>query len=617
MRDADVQQLLQDAIARPHIELQVEGLERHLHVLLVSQADSIADLAALTALIAEEVSAFVTDIDELTVWQQCRGDEASRRYQTLSFTDSLTEPSRPLGTNEQAAPLLSTAPSSEPPSPKIQSTAPIAATPGTRSLAEFCFVKNRLLLSAPLPPPHPEVARAVLVFHGWAIEAQLAIAPTLVEFFKHPDAALADRVPAEQRSWLYDLAEFRADRRTSVAAWLSRYCSAPDTVLRDLDRKLEQDAAKPGAASVRQPATELPSTRNRSTHPRAIAKDLNARLAPRGIKVELEVNEAELSIVTESKRSLAPHLTTALVYDALRRLYVPHLKTGKLSGLHRDRKTIWTREFKLPTAPADDTPVDRIGFNHPLTNAIAFPAALIVGMMLNTILPFVMFPFHIWIHEFGHATVAWLSGYRALPLPFGWTSIAGEKQVFVYLGVLFLLGLFIRQGWREQKRWPIAIGSALVVLQFYMTWVMSERQFLVWVSFSGIGGEFYLSAFLMACFYVRLPDRWRWDFWRFVVLVIAAATFCQAFWRWHLINLGVAQIPWGTIFGGSGDAGGDMNQLNWAYGWSSDRIISTYRRLGELCAFGLLGIYLFFAAKMNPHAWFDLQQRAILWWSDR
>ncbi|MEM6448202.1 MAG: hypothetical protein AAF704_16800, partial [Cyanobacteria bacterium P01_D01_bin.123] len=52
-------------------------------------------------------------------------------------------------------------------------------------------------------------------------------------------------------------------------------------------------------------------------------------------------------------------------------------------------------------------------------------------------------------------------------------------------------------------------------------------------------------------------------------------------------------------------------------GWSSDRIITAYRRLGEQCALGLLGIYLFFAAKMNPQVWFDLRQRVTLWWFDR
>ncbi|MEO0803058.1 MAG: hypothetical protein AAFY57_12375 [Cyanobacteria bacterium J06642_2] len=612
MRDAEVLQLLQDAIAKPGLTLQVERLERHLRVSIASTIDDIPDREALAELIREEIGTFVPDVDEVGIWMRARDSEGFQHYQTFTLTEATQSPSP---TRSPVAHIEIVQATSEP--------VAIPEMSESRSLPDFCFVKNKLLLSAPLPPPHPKVARAVLAFHGWDSATQLAIAPVLADFFQNPNPNLADRIPAEQRQWLVDLAAFRQDRRTSVAAWLSRYCSKPEAALRELDRKLslepqgtdaENDAEQTGdRSSANSPAP----IQNLSSHPQAIEKALNANLAARGIRVELSVVTDDLRITVDAKRFPEPHVTTAAIYDALRHLHVPHLREAKLYGLNRARKAIWKRAFRLPTAPADDTPVDRVQFDHPLTNVLAFPVALALGAILNTVLPFLMLPLHIWIHEFGHATVAWLSGYRALPLPFGWTSIAGQKQVLVYGGVLFLLGLFIWQGWREKRRWPIALGSALLVLQFYMTWMMSERQFQIWVVFGGIGGEFYLSAFLMACFYFRLPDRWRWDFWRFVVLVIAAATFCQAFWRWHLIDLGVAQIPWGTIFGGSGDSGGDMNQLNWAYGWSSDRIITAYRRLGELCALGLLGIYLFFAAKMNPQVWFDLRQRVTLWWFDR
>ncbi|MEO1133198.1 MAG: hypothetical protein AAFX40_10890, partial [Cyanobacteria bacterium J06639_1] len=448
----------------------------------------------------------------------------------------------------------------------------------------------------------------------------LQVAPILEAFFRNPDAKWVGRVPLAQQKWLHDLADMRRDRLTSVATWLSRYCTQPDRVMRELDRKLERSPERvPGPNSA--PKSEESSVgdpiSNTSTHPQAIAKALNANLARYGLAVDARVNDCELALTLKTKRAIAPQLAIALVYEAVRHAYVPHLKTATISGMRRDRRGMWTKTFRLPTAMAGDTPIDRIGFDRPMLNAIAFPVAVAIGMVANVVLPFFMLPFHIWIHEFGHATVAWLSGYRALPLPLGWTSIAGQKQVLVYFGVLFLLGVLMWQGWREKRRWPIAIGAALIAAQFYMTWLMSEWQFHLWVAFGGIGGEFYLSAFLMTCFYFQLPDRWRWDFWRFIILVIAAATFCQAFWRWHLIDLGIADIPWGTIFGGAGDSGGDMNLLNGVYGWSSDRIITTYRRLGELCALGLVGVYSFFAVKMNPHAWFDVAQRSRVWLHER
>ncbi|MEO1133827.1 MAG: hypothetical protein AAFX40_14110, partial [Cyanobacteria bacterium J06639_1] len=87
MNDADIRQLLDDAIARPNLTVQVEGLDRHLHVLLVSESNAIADLSELGELIAEEVGTFVSDIDELTIWARCRGDETARRLTTIALSD--------------------------------------------------------------------------------------------------------------------------------------------------------------------------------------------------------------------------------------------------------------------------------------------------------------------------------------------------------------------------------------------------------------------------------------------------------------------------------------------------------------------------------------------------
>ncbi|MEO0355731.1 MAG: hypothetical protein AAF268_13005, partial [Cyanobacteria bacterium P01_A01_bin.3] len=101
---------------------------------------------------------------------------------------------------------------------------------------------------------------------------------------------------------------------------------------------------------------------------------------------------------------------------------------------------------------------------------------------------------------------------------------------------------------------------------------------------------------------------------RFVALFMAASTFCHAFWQWHLIDRGLQDIPWGTMLFGSGDAGGDMNRLNFDHGWSAARIMSTYSRLGELCLMVIVGTYGLFAVKLNGRTWFGLKQTAIVWW---
>ncbi|MEO0852566.1 MAG: hypothetical protein AAFY15_03580, partial [Cyanobacteria bacterium J06648_11] len=272
MDDADIRQLLEDAIARPDLTIRVEALGRHLHILLISESNTIADLAALGELIAEEVGTFVSEIDVLILWTRCGGgDEAARRYATIAL-------------QEAPAPVLPSTPESE---ARLEPE-PLNLELHPRALADFCFVNNTMLLAAPLPAPHPEVTEAVLTFHGWERDTQLQVAPILKSFFRTPDEKWVDRVPFAQQQWMRDLAEMRRDRLTSVATWLSRYCSHPEEVMRELDRKLNRRPARvPEQQSTPESSATLAndSVSNTSTHPQAIAKALNATLARHGFTV--------------------------------------------------------------------------------------------------------------------------------------------------------------------------------------------------------------------------------------------------------------------------------------------------------------------------------------------
>jgi hypothetical protein len=75
-------------------------------------------------------------------------------------------------------------------------------------------------------------------------------------------------------------------------------------------------------------------------------------------------------------------------------------------------------------------------------------------------------------------------------------------------------------------------------------------------------------------------------------VVLAASTFLNSFSFWHQIKRGTAEIPWGTLLNGSGDAGGDMNQLS-DFGWSDRHIIDVYVSLGNGCLWVLIGVYIF------------------------
>jgi hypothetical protein len=239
-------------------------------------------------------------------------------------------------------------------------------------------------------------------------------------------------------------------------------------------------------------------------------------------------------------------------------------------------------------------------FDSWLVNLIALPLVGAVAWLVNlSPLGFFLNGFHIWMHEFGHATVAWLTGKRALPLPIGWTNVGPEKSTFVYFGVLFLLAVLLVAGWKERKIWPILLALALAPLQFYMTWRLPEHRADLWLAFAGVGGEFYLSAALMALFYLQFPEKFKWNYCRYVFLFLGASSFLNIWTFWREVKRGHESIPWGSMVSGEEDGGGDMNILRDDYRWSNHDIIGTYNHLGSVCVVGLAIVYLIFALRLD------------------
>jgi hypothetical protein len=249
-------------------------------------------------------------------------------------------------------------------------------------------------------------------------------------------------------------------------------------------------------------------------------------------------------------------------------------------------------------APAN--PYDPTSFDSPIINGVA--PVLIVGMaILFRMCPlgFLLEGFHVWIHEVGHASVAWLSGRPALPLPLGWTNIQHEKSLLIYSGVLLALGALAVSGWRERKAWPIVLAAALLGTQTYMTWFLSEDRAHLWMIFAGVGGEFYLSAAMIGLFYLELQERFKWGGCRYVVLFIGAASFFESFALWRKVKSGLEGIPYGSMINGENDGGGDMNILVNGFHWTQHRIIFTYTHLADACLVMLIIVYAIFNLRLN------------------
>jgi hypothetical protein len=253
----------------------------------------------------------------------------------------------------------------------------------------------------------------------------------------------------------------------------------------------------------------------------------------------------------------------------------------------------------MPSEPGSET-TGLASYDNPRVNAMA-PLVVAGIAIVVTVSPlgFLLEGFHVWVHEFGHATIAWLTGRGAVPVPFGWTNVENDRSMLIYVGFPILFAALAVAGWRERKVWPVVLAVALLATQLYMTWVMPEDVGHKWMIFGGVGGEFYLSTAMMGLFYFEFPDGFKWGGCRYFFLFVGASTFFQSYSLWHKIKHGLEDIPYGSLINGEGDGGGDMNILRDQYLWSQHQIFNTYYHLGNACLVALVLVYLYFNLRLD------------------
>lgn len=222
---------------------------------------------------------------------------------------------------------------------------------------------------------------------------------------------------------------------------------------------------------------------------------------------------------------------------------------------------------------------DRIEFDNPWVELLALPAAISFAALFGTspIGRMFMVPFQIQFHEFGHALLAWLSSRAALPLPFGFTFWKEEQSLFTGACMLFLIGVLTYRSLRERK--PFAIALSLVLLLAFAVlscWVSAEHSRML-LLLAGLAGELILTSSVLVAFYFPLPDRMRWDFFRFIALVPAAGSWVAAVSLWRSVANGTRMLPMGSLLGGDGS--GDLERLVAEYAFSEQAITALYGRL--------------------------------------
>lgn len=92
------------------------------------------------------------------------------------------------------------------------------------SLAAYCFVKNKKILTGDIIPPDKETIRLVKFFHHLSNDNQQKILPIVEEYFKTKKTPNTENLAIALQKWLKQITELDEDDRRTVAIWLSRYC---------------------------------------------------------------------------------------------------------------------------------------------------------------------------------------------------------------------------------------------------------------------------------------------------------------------------------------------------------------------------------------------------------
>jgi Zn-finger nucleic acid-binding protein len=223
----------------------------------------------------------------------------------------------------------------------------------------------------------------------------------------------------------------------------------------------------------------------------------------------------------------------------------------------------------------------RSEYDQGLENLFAVPVVLVLSLWVCSSSFGRLFAFLVGMpfHELGHAAASWLSSRIAIPLPF-FTFWYDDQSVLMGLIVAGVLGWLLFHTYREQNWFMFASASVVSLAWAVTTFLVPPTRTLMWQILSGALGELVFGAFLLVAFHFALPDRLRWDFWRWIALIPAGLCFTQATLLWRTVSTDVSQMPWGSAIGSESD--GDMNRLVQQFGWNANELADFYLTIAYL-----------------------------------
>lgn len=207
----------------------------------------------------------------------------------------------------------------------------------------------------------------------------------------------------------------------------------------------------------------------------------------------------------------------------------------------------------------------------------AAPVVFVLGALLMSGggSGFVRIVFGMWLHEFGHAISAWMTGFWAVPGP--WlTTTALERSLTVTLTLLGLFGYVGYRGWAQERRSILVCACILGALTLYGTFGVSIQTAQTASVFFGDGGMMILGCIMVLTFWAPVGTHLHTSMLRWGFLVIGAFAILDGIFTWWPARKDPSVIPYGKIINSGGELETDATKLIDVSHWPQEQMIGRY-----------------------------------------